>query len=135
MSFRGRENPAELPCFRTCTACFRCEDKGRYAKCTSCSGRNDPVLKRDPHDHDDYCNCSWGVLRWRTQEGRLIITQYPGNPYKGSVRFDDKTQDEIEWEQYVYEMREKFDDEHFDPITVDGKSATDWANRQRKGIK
>lgn len=129
MSYKNQENPTEKSCFRSCAACFRCEDKGRYAKCSSCSGRHDPDLIRDPYDIDDRCRCSEGILQIRTREGRFIQTKYPGNPYKGSVQFEKKTQDELDWEAYLYEMRSKFDDPDWDPITIEGESET---NRTRK---
>ena len=132
MSYAHRENPAELSCFRACKACARCEDKGRYARCNWCSGRHDPELRRDPYDEDDHCRCTEGILQWRTQEGRFIQIKYPHNPFAGKVELEPKSQDELDWEMYLEQQRERFNDPEYDPITIDGKSATDWANENRR---
>jgi hypothetical protein len=111
------ENPSTKPCWAFCSSCNRCQDKGRYSKCVSCSGRYDPLGKTDPHP-DDFCDCKNGVLRWITREGRLIITRFKSNPFKGKVKYEKKTQDERDWDSYVKDMREKLGDPHFNPITI-----------------
>jgi len=111
------QNPSTKPCWNFCTSCNRCQDKGRYSKCNSCSGRYDPRGWTDPHS-DDFCDCKNGVLRWRTQEGRLIITRFKSNPFKGTVQYEKKSQDERDWDSYVNDMREKLDDPNFNPITI-----------------
>lgn len=136
MTYSGSiwRNPSDLSCFKACSSCFRCEDKGKYAKCQRCSGRHDPEMERDPYDPDDACRCSEGVLQLRTKDGRLIKTKFPHNPYKGKVTTDPKTTDEEDWERYLYEMRSKLDDPTWDPIQFeDGSSVTDWTERQRRG--
>lgn len=111
------QNPSTKPCWTFCSSCNRCQDKGRYSKCGDCSGRYDPLGKTDPHP-DDFCDCKNGVLRWRTQEGRLIITRFKSNPFKGKVNYEKKTQDERDWDSYVKDMREKLGDPNFNPITI-----------------
>ena len=113
-----RENPADLPCFSACSACFRCEDKGRYAKCNSCSGRQDPKLRKDPHDIDDRCRCSEGILQVRMGNGKLMQRKYPHNPFEGQIQQETKTQDELEYEAYLNDMREQLDDPDYDPIQI-----------------
>lgn len=115
MSYKYRENPVNLPCWETCTACGRCKNKGRYAKCQSCSGRNDPTCAKDPHP-DDFCDCRNGILRWITKQGRLIIVKYKSNPYKTDIYKNHQTQDERDYESYLNDMRERLDDPTYDPI-------------------
>ena len=57
-------------------------------------------------------------MRWRTQEGKLIITRFKSNPFKGKVNYEKKTQDERDWDSYVKDMREKLGDPNFNPITI-----------------
>lgn len=118
MSYAGHINPTELPCYAACKACLRCSDKGKYAKCASCSGRYDPELKYDPYDIDNHCDCKNGVLRWRTKEGKLIITPYPSNPFEGAVVKERETQDERDWNAYLHQQREKRNDPSFNPIEI-----------------
>jgi len=128
-----RENPSQdRPCYSACSSCLRCEDKGKYAACNRCSGRHDPNLIRDPHDIDDRCRCSEGILQYRLQNGRLIKKRFHSNPFVGQVVTDAETKDEQDWRQYVTEQREKFDDPTFDPVTLeDGSSTLDWTDRNR----
>lgn len=109
-------NPAEKPCWSFCGSCNRCKDKGRYSKCQGCSGRYDPKLIIQSDD-EDFCDCKNGTLRWRTQEGRLIITKFRSNPYKGEVKYEKVSEDERDWDSYVADMREKMNDPNWDPIT------------------
>lgn len=132
MSYKNYKNPIELDCYRTCSVCSRCEDKGRYAKCGSCSGRFDPKLKWDPKDIDDQCRCREGILQVRLQNGKLIQARYPDNPYNKTVKHDPITQDEKDWDAYLDAQRELHDDPNWDPITFNGKSTTNWT-RERRG--
>lgn len=131
------ENPSELPCWSTCASCFRCEDKGKYAKCNRCSGRHDPEGRRDPHDIDDRCRCKEGVLQMRLKNGHLIVSPIPHDPFAGAVQQETQTQDEREWLQYLDSQREKMDDPNWDPIQFDDGSggASEWADKQRGGTE
>ena len=111
------QNPSTKHCWVFCSSCNRCQDKGRYTKCSSCSGRYDPRGSIDPHP-DDYCDCKNGVLRWRTQKGQIVNVRFKTNPFKGTVKYEKKTQDERDWDAYVRDMREKMDDPNFNPITI-----------------
>lgn len=113
-----REDPVDLPCFSACTACFRCEDKGKYSKCARCSGRHDPLLRRDPYDIDDRCRCSEGILQLRMQDGKLVQHKYPHNPFGGAIQQDVKTRDERDYDAHVRGMREKLNDPNYDPVRV-----------------
>lgn len=111
------ENPSSKACWSFCSSCNRCQDKGKYSKCGECSGRYDPLGRTDPHS-DDFCDCKNGVLRWRTSQGKLIMTRFKSNPFKGKVNYEKKTEDERDWNSYVRDMREKLDDPNFNPITI-----------------
>lgn len=127
-------NPTDRTCFIACVSCNRCAQKGSRALCSSCSGRFDPKLKRDPYDIDDRCRCREGVLQYRTKVGRLVVTKLPNNPFKQTMKFDSITQDEKEWEQYVDEERERLNDPGFDPVRFNnGQSTLDWTRRARSG--
>lgn len=116
MTYRNRENPTDLPCYRGCAACFRCENKGRYTKCWSCSGRHDPELKRAPDDFMDRCRCSEGILQLRLQTGKLVVTKYPHDPYEGAVVQQTPGEDERDWNSYLQETRERLNDPNYDPL-------------------
>lgn len=134
MSYKGFENPSSLPCWRLCTSCFRCADKGKYAKCSSCSGRHDPELRRDPYYIDDACRCTEGVLTYRTKWGKWIVRRFLTNPFKGKVTTDAETQDERDWNSYITEQRQIRGDESWDPVQfTDGSSTTDWARDWKRG--
>jgi len=77
-------------------------------------------LRTDP-DPDDFCSCTQGILRWRAKDGRLIISKYKTNPFKTKIITESKTQDEKDWESYVWDLREKLDNPNYDPILIDGK--------------
>lgn len=127
-------NPSDLSCFKACTSCFRCEDKGKYAKCNRCSGRHDPEMERDPYDIDDKCRCTEGILQLRTKDGRFIKTKFPHDPFDGNVKTDAVSQDEQDWNDYLYEMRSKYDDPDWDPIQFeDGSSVSNWTEEKRQG--
>jgi hypothetical protein len=81
-----------------------------------CSGRYDPNLSISTDD-DDYCDCHNGNLRWKTKQGRLIITKFKSNPYKGEVKYDKKTEDERDWDSFVSDTREKLNDPNWNPIS------------------
>lgn len=121
-------DPAEKYCFKACASCLRCVNKGTKSACGGCSGRIDPKGQRHP-DRDDYCDCSRGVFRWVTKDGQYVIRQI--NPHGGSVTYEGNSQDEQDWNQVLNEYREQYDNETFDPVTINGKSATDWYNRQK----
>lgn len=122
MSYSGsiwRDPGQDLSCFRTCSSCFRCQDKGSKPMCNRCSGRSDPELKRDPHDIDDQCRCKEGILQFRLRNGRLIKTDLPGDPFGGEVKNASKmSAHEREWQQWLNEQRERRNDPSFDPIEV-----------------
>lgn len=129
-------NPSEKRCFKLCASCFKCEDKGKYASCSTCSGRHDPgaAQKFDPYDVDSFCDCRNGVLRHRTQNGKLIIRRFMSNPYKGSVKTDAETQDERDWNNFVREKQEQLGDPNFSPITFqDGTSVDKWLRDWQEG--
>ena len=111
------QNPTDKPCWTVCFSCSRCADKGRYTKCNKCSGRYDPLGKVDP-DHEDYCDCKNGNLRWKTQQGRLIMTKFTTNPFRGQVKYEKQSEDERDWDSYVSDMREKMDNPYFNPIVI-----------------
>jgi hypothetical protein len=111
------KNPTEKPCWTFCASCNRCQDKGRYSKCNGCSGRYDPEGIIDA-DIDDYCDCKNGNLRWKTKQGRLIMTRFKSNPFKGTVKYEKKSEDERDWDSYVADMREKMDDPKWNPISI-----------------
>jgi len=111
------QNPSTKECWQYCFSCGRCENKGRYDKCKSCSGRYDPRGIIDAHP-EDYCDPRNGVLRWKTGTGRIVITRFKSNPYAGSVQIEQKTQDERDWDSYVKDTREKMNDPKWNPITI-----------------
>lgn len=126
-------NPTQRDCFRACTSCLRCSDKGKYAQCADCSGRHDPQCRIYP-DPDNYCDCKNGIMRWKTKEGRLIIRKFLSNPFAANVTTDAETEDERDWNSYVEEKREQLDDATFDPVTfVGGKSTKDWVRDWKLG--
>lgn len=127
-------NPSTLPCWSTCSSCFRCEDKGKYAQCNRCSGRHDTEGQRDPYDHDDRCRCKEGVLQYRLKNGQMIKRNFQSDPFKGKVMTDAQSADERDWESYVNEQRERLNDPDFDPIQFDdGTSTTDFTDKARRG--
>jgi hypothetical protein len=111
------KNPTERPCWTFCPSCNRCQDKGRYSACRGCSGRYDPEGVTDP-DIDDYCDCKNGNLRWKTKQGKLIMTRFKTNPFKGTVKYEKKSEDERDWDSYLADMREKMNDPNWNPITI-----------------
>ena len=110
-------NPVKKDCWTFCSSCNRCQDKGRYTKCGDCSGRYDPNLTTDP-DPDDFCDCKNGNLRWKTKQGKLLMTRFKTNPFKGKVTYEKKSEDERDWDSYVKDMREKMGDPNWNPITI-----------------
>lgn len=111
------KNPTDKDCWVFCTSCNRCQDKGKYSKCNGCSGRYDPEGRMDPHS-EDFCDCKNGVLRWKTQQGKVIMTRFKTNPFKGEVKYEKKSEDERDWDSYVNDMREKMNDPNWNPITI-----------------
>lgn len=120
-------------CYVTCTSCFRCADKGRFAKCATCSGRPDPERRRYP-DPDDYCRCKEGVLQYKTKEGRLLVAKIPGNPFGSKIESEKETVEERDYNAMVKRMREKTGDPNWDPVRFEnGLSAYNWYDRYKKG--
>lgn len=119
-----------------CESCYRCSDKGRYAKCAKCSGRHDPDHKLDPQDYyDDRCDCKNGILRWRTRIGQMIIAKIPGNPFAGKVKQTQEAADERQYQAYLQSMRERTGQEHWDPVRFEGgQSTTEWFERYKSGL-
>lgn len=127
-------NPSHKDCFKICHSCWRCSDKGRYARCNSCSGRHDPALRLDPYDIDDRCRCPEGILQFRVKTGQLIKKNFVSNPFAGKVITDAETTDEKEWNQFIQERREQLGIPDWDPVRFDdGESTYDWTQRQRAG--
>lgn len=114
-------NPIERSCWKTCPACLRCEDKGTKSQCAHCSGRRDPKLIKDPHDIDDKCRCTEGILQYRLQTGKLIKTNYPHDPFQGTVYSKETSQDERDWDAYLYKQRELLGDENWNPVQFTSK--------------
>ncbi len=113
------QNPSTKPCWETCKACLRCANKNTRKECKGCSGRHDPVGRQDP-DKEDYCSCTEGVLRWRHTNGKLYISKYQHNPFKGSIQQMPETEDERDWKEYLQTMRERMDNPDWDPISMPG---------------
>jgi len=66
----------------------------------------------------------------------MIIRRYVTNPFQGKFKTDGETSDERDWNQYINENREKYDDEHWDPVRFgDGTSTYDWTQDARKGLR
>lgn len=129
-------NPTDKSCFVTCPVCFKCADKNVSSygnKCSGCTGRHDPQ-DRLYVDTRVFCDCKNGTMRHMTQEGRLIVRDFPGNPYGNKVVQDLESQDERDWKEYLQTMREYYNDPYWDPIKFsDGASTTDWTQDNREG--
>ena len=104
-------------CWNPCKSCMRCEDRKKYAKCASCTGRVDRLREREP-DPDDYCRCKEGILQIVTKKGMMVQRKFLSDPYKGKVTTDAESEDEADWNQYVAEKREQLDDPSFNPIQI-----------------
>jgi hypothetical protein len=46
------------------------------------------------------------------------MTKFKSNPFKGQVKYEQKSEDERDWDSYVSDMREKMDDPTWNPITI-----------------
>jgi len=112
-------NPKDKHCFKLCTSCMRCSDKGIKVGCDNCSGRLDTYGQRIPHS-DDYCDCTRGVMRWVTKEGRLVVRRYMSDPFGAMVKTDTVSKDEEDWNAYLNEKREELNDPTFNPIIAEG---------------
>ena len=124
-------DPTLKHCWQNCTSCGRCKNKGSRAACNSCSGRVDPEGKKVPCV-DDYCRCAEGILQWVTTEGKLLQVRLKSNPYAGTVKYEKQDEDEADWESYVHDMREKYDNPNWDPVQfTDGSSTLDWTKGNR----
>lgn len=109
------ENPADKRCWETCQGCYRCAAKGTRLACRGCSGRFDLHGVTDPIE-DDRCRCTEGILQYVKKDATFVQIKYRINPFKGKVLQIEKTEDERDWEAYLNELRERFEDEHYDPI-------------------
>lgn len=119
-------NPTDKPCWNLCLSCHRCADKGKYSKCYSCSGRQDPH-QRLIHDPDDYCDCRNGILRWVTKKGQHLVVKIPTNPFEGKVKVESVSESERDWNAYLNDMRERLNDPEWDPLRFsDGSSVDEW---------
>lgn len=118
MSAKGTYlNPSHRSCFEGCRACFRCDARGKYAKCVGCSGHHDPFGVVDPHP-DDYCDCTAGKLRFVDQHGKVRIVSYNKDPFAGEITMVNRTEDERAWDDYVHDLREKLDDPTWEPVSI-----------------
>lgn len=108
-------NPMDKNCFDMCPSCHRCSNKDRFNCGNTCSGRDDPRGQRQP-DIDDLCRCKEGILQWVRDDGRMIGVKMKTSPFAGVVKYDTLSQDEADWESYLKDMREKLDNELYDPI-------------------
>ena len=80
------------------------------------------------------CNRIAVVLRHMTQTGRLIVRNFPQNPFENKVVQDLETQDERDWQAYIKAMREYYDDPYWDPVKFsDGSGTADWTQSHRDG--
>lgn len=111
------QNPAEKSCWETCQACYRCAAKGTKSACSNCSGRFDLNGVTVP-DELDTCRCTEGVLQYVKRDRTFVQVRYKSNPFHGNVNAPKVTQDEKDWEEYVYSLKEKFQDENYDPLQV-----------------
>jgi hypothetical protein len=128
-------NPSDKSCWILCKSCYRCQDKGRYAKCWNCSGRHDPKERRDPYYVDDACRCKEGVLQFKLQTGEMVIRRFKSNPFEGKVITDAETEDERDWNSFVDEKRNQLGIENWDPVRFnDGTSTYDWMRKARGGL-
>lgn len=111
-------DPVERSCWTPCPSCFRCVRRGFDCPARNlCSGRPDKSGTRDPHP-DDFCTCTQGVLRWRTKQGQLVIRRFNSTPFANNVMTDSESEDERDWNAFVKEKREQFNDPHYDPLKV-----------------
>lgn len=128
------ENPSDKRCWVACASCYRCADKGKYAKCNHCSGRHDPLRQRDPYYIDDRCRCKEGILQYRLPTGQMILSKFFHDPFEGGVTTDIETEDEKQWREYVMQGRERFDDPTWDPVMFnDGTSTLNYLDRMKRG--
>ena len=44
--------------------------------------------------------------------------RFKTNPFKGTVKYEKKSEDERDWDSYVADMREKLDNPTWNPITI-----------------
>lgn len=111
------KNPSTKDCWVYCSSCSRCQDKGRYTKCNKCSGRYDPNGCIDT-DNGDFCDCKNGILRWKTKNGKVLMSRFKANPFKGNVRYEKKSEDERDWDSYLKDMRNKMGDPNWNPVSI-----------------
>ena len=124
-------DPFTRHCWKTCGSCGRCENKGSRSQCNGCSGRVDDLGQKVPHI-DDRCRCTEGILQLVNKDGKMFQVRMPRNPFAGTVTHEAKSQDEQDYEAYLNEQREKFDNPNWDAVTFDdGGSVQDWSNSRR----
>jgi len=124
-------NPLFKHCWVICRSCARCSNKGSRPECNGCSGRSDEYGQKVPHI-DDRCRCTEGILQLVNKDGKLYQVRLPNNPFTGKVSTDKKTQDEIDYEAYLKDERERRDDPTWDAVTFDdGTSTQDWFNANK----
>lgn len=127
-------NPSDKSCWRLCRVCSRCADKGKYAKCNSCSGRHDPYEKRDPYYIDDRCRCTEGIMQYLLKNGKLLQKRFPSNPFESRMRAEVESEEERDYNASIQEMRERTGIEDYDPVRFnDGTSTYDWTQRWKEG--
>lgn len=129
----GINPPVDKPrCFQPCASCFKCVNYGTTSGCSGCPGRVDDLRRRYP-DPDDRCDCKNGILRHRLQNGKLIMRKFQSNPFAGTVKTDATTEYESDWNSWLLERREQYDDPNWDPIQfLDGSSTFDWTNYHKR---
>ena len=86
-------------------------------ECRRCSGRYDEYGVTVPHD-DDTCRCTEGILQARKKTGDVVQVRLTSNPFKGKVQHVEKTQDERDWDAYVSDLQEKYQDPDYNPIEI-----------------
>lgn len=120
------KNSADKWCWKNCRSCGRCSNKGMMAACAGCPGRFDMDGSRLP-DPDDTCRCTEGILQYVKETGQLVQVRFKSNPFAGVVKYQPVDKDEDDWESYLKDVREKKDDENYDPIQFqDGTSTAKW---------
>lgn len=124
-------DPFTKHCWKTCGSCGRCSNKGSRSECNNCSGRVDEYGQKVPHV-DDRCRCTEGILQLVNKDGKMYQIRLQNNPFKGKVTYDQKTEDERDYEAYLRSERERRNDPTWDPVMFDdGTSTQDWSNLQR----
>jgi hypothetical protein len=53
-----------------------------------------------------------------TKDGKLVVRRFMSNPFKSEVKTDAVSEDEKDWNAYLYERREQLNDPEWDPIVI-----------------